>query len=104
GSTVRVRQRALQKCRTWPFFFRIDLQVVQIAVGMEPFLEPSESKRSDPAAKNASEMIVLASRPRQSRHPGQSGDRSFSPYPATRPRTELTVFTAAGRWWDRQPP
>jgi hypothetical protein len=41
GSTVRVRQRALQKRCTWRFFFRIDLQILEREAGMEPFMEPS---------------------------------------------------------------
>jgi hypothetical protein len=41
GSTVRVRQRALQKVRIWGFSFRYHLQNQQRAVGMEPFTEPS---------------------------------------------------------------
>jgi hypothetical protein len=39
GSTVRVRQRALQKPRKPGFFFRVGLQDPQRAVGMEPFME-----------------------------------------------------------------
>ncbi len=45
GSTVRVRQRALQKTRSRPFSFRIDLQKLECGVGMEPFMEPSGRKR-----------------------------------------------------------
>src|SRR5438128_4150650 len=41
GSTVRVRQRALQKPRIERFFFRKDLQVLQREAGMEPFVKPS---------------------------------------------------------------
>jgi hypothetical protein len=41
GSTVRVRQRALQKPRTRAFCFRIDLQILERWPGMEPFMEPS---------------------------------------------------------------
>ncbi len=37
GSTVRVRQRALQEPRRCGVSFSIDLQVAQFAVGMEPF-------------------------------------------------------------------
>jgi hypothetical protein len=44
GSTVRVRQRALQKPRSWGFFSRIDLHVVEHEQGMEPFMEPSGRK------------------------------------------------------------
>src|SRR5438128_2182753 len=40
-STVRVRQRALQKRRMSGFFFRINLKNLHCAVGMEPFMEPS---------------------------------------------------------------
>ena len=36
GSTVRVRQRALQNCRTRGFFLRLYLQILQRAAGMEP--------------------------------------------------------------------
>jgi hypothetical protein len=45
GSTVRVRQRALQKPRITGFLFRIDLQVLERGAGMEPFMEPSGRKR-----------------------------------------------------------
>jgi hypothetical protein len=45
GSTVRVRQRALQKRRTRGFSFRADLQVVEGDAGMEPLVEPSGPKR-----------------------------------------------------------
>jgi hypothetical protein len=45
GSTVRVRQRALQKPRIRGFSFRYHLQNQQRAVGLEPFLEPSGRKR-----------------------------------------------------------
>src|SRR6266550_4026171 len=44
GSTVRVRQRDLQKSRKTGFPFRIDLQVVELDQGMEPFMEPSGRK------------------------------------------------------------
>jgi hypothetical protein len=44
GSTVRVRQRALQKPRVTALF-RIDLQVLERGAGMEPFMEPSGRKR-----------------------------------------------------------
>ena len=48
GSTVRVRQRALQNPRSEAFFFQLDLQIAQVAVGMEPFMEPSgRERRSD---------------------------------------------------------
>src|SRR6266487_2636252 len=42
GSTVRVRQRALQKRRTSalsPFLVQVDLLLVERAVDMEPFME-----------------------------------------------------------------
>ena len=45
GSTVRVRQRALQKARKPAFYLRIDLHVLQYAVGMEPFMELSGPER-----------------------------------------------------------
>jgi hypothetical protein len=38
GSTVRIRQRTLQKPRTWSFFPRLYLQIPQRATGMEPFM------------------------------------------------------------------
>jgi hypothetical protein len=41
GSTVRVRQRALQNPRKSGFIFRVDLHALQYAVGMEPFMELS---------------------------------------------------------------
>src|SRR5690242_11391277 len=42
GSTVRVRQRALQKPRFSGFYFRIDLHRIQYAPVMEPFMELSD--------------------------------------------------------------
>ena len=45
GSTVRVRQRALQKARKGAFCFTSDLRVHHRAVGMEPFMEPSGHER-----------------------------------------------------------
>jgi hypothetical protein len=45
GSTVRVRQRALQNPCIAEFSFRLDLHDLQRAVGMEPFMEPSYPKR-----------------------------------------------------------
>src|SRR6266516_1724435 len=44
GSTVRVRQRALQNPRITGFLFRIDLQILEHGAGMEPFMEPSGRK------------------------------------------------------------
>jgi hypothetical protein len=44
GSTVRVRQRALQKPRSQGFFVRIDLQDRQRVVGMEPLYGAFRSK------------------------------------------------------------
>jgi hypothetical protein len=41
GSTVRVRQRALQKRCNGHFSVQADLHMLQTAVGMEPFVEPS---------------------------------------------------------------
>jgi hypothetical protein len=41
GSTVRVRQRALQKPRTLGFLARIDLLLVEHAVGVEHVVEQS---------------------------------------------------------------
>jgi hypothetical protein len=41
GSTVRVRQRALQKPRTWALLRSARLQGRQRAVGVEPFMELS---------------------------------------------------------------
>jgi hypothetical protein len=46
GSTVRVRQRALQKRRKSRFLFGENLHDLQRAVGMEPFMEPSGSERT----------------------------------------------------------
>ncbi len=45
GSTVRVRQRALQKPRMRGFSFPIDLQITERGAGMEPFMEPSGPER-----------------------------------------------------------
>src|SRR5579862_5359131 len=45
GSTVRVRQRALQKRRTSGFCVQDDLLFVVRAVGMEPFMELSRRER-----------------------------------------------------------
>src|SRR6266699_4858066 len=44
GSTVRVRQRALQNPRSWGFFVQNDLLFVVRAVGMEPFMELSRTR------------------------------------------------------------
>jgi hypothetical protein len=56
GSTVRVRQRALQKRRKPTLLFRENLHDLQRAVGMEPFMEPSGSERG----LKASEMVAFA--------------------------------------------
>jgi hypothetical protein len=45
GSTVRVRQRALQKPRKSGFPFRVVLHELQFAQGMEPFMELSDLER-----------------------------------------------------------
>ena len=45
GSTVRVRQRALQKPSVMGFWFRIHLQFLECGTGMERFMEPSGQKR-----------------------------------------------------------
>jgi hypothetical protein len=42
GSTVRVRQRALQKRRKSDFLFRIFLHREQRALGIEPIVELSD--------------------------------------------------------------
>jgi hypothetical protein len=44
GSTVRVRQRALQKRRNRRFLVQTDLLRVERAVGMEPFMELSRRR------------------------------------------------------------
>jgi hypothetical protein len=44
GSTVRVRQRALQKRRTAGFWGKGDLPFLDRAVHMEPLMEPSDQK------------------------------------------------------------
>jgi hypothetical protein len=49
GSTVRVRQRALQKRCTAALFSREYLHDLQGAVGMEPFMEPSVRHYGDGA-------------------------------------------------------
>ncbi len=41
GSTVRVRQRALQRPRKPELLLSAHLQTVERDVGMEPFMEPS---------------------------------------------------------------
>src|ERR671935_2263822 len=46
GSTVRVRQRALQKRCKAALLFRENLHDLQPAIGMEPFMEPSGSERA----------------------------------------------------------
>jgi hypothetical protein len=46
GSTVRVRQRALQKRRTPALFVQIDLLQGERAVGMDPSMELSGSNAS----------------------------------------------------------
>jgi hypothetical protein len=45
GSTVRVRQRALQDACKEAVFVRLNLQEFQRAVGMEPFMELSDPER-----------------------------------------------------------
>src|SRR5215207_3460037 len=45
GSTVRVRQRALQKPRNRGFLCRRNLHEFQYAMGMEPFMELSDPER-----------------------------------------------------------
>jgi hypothetical protein len=45
GSTVRVRQRALQKPRITELFVSINLHVCERGAGMEPVMEPSGRKR-----------------------------------------------------------
>ena len=57
GSTVRVRQRALQNPRTRGFFVQDDLLFVARAVGMEPFMELS-SKRG--RAELSARPLVVA--------------------------------------------
>src|SRR5215210_6021805 len=57
GSTVRVRQRALQKRRKQGFFFRARLHDPQRAVGMEPFVEPSAREVSPLGAKSGDVAI-----------------------------------------------
>ncbi len=47
GSTVRVRQRALQKLRNRGFFCRRNMHELQRGVGMEPFMERSGRERVD---------------------------------------------------------
>src|SRR5438105_1696816 len=44
GSTVRVRQRALQKRRTSALCVHVDLRVQPRAVGMEPIMELSRRR------------------------------------------------------------
>ena len=44
GSTVRVRQRALQKRRSRGFSVQKNLRTTQRAVGMEPIMELSRSR------------------------------------------------------------
>jgi hypothetical protein len=56
GSTVRVRQRALQKPANRRFLFCANLHDLQRAMGMEPFMDPSDSER----ALEASEMDASA--------------------------------------------
>jgi hypothetical protein len=46
GSTVRVRQRALQKPANRRFLFCANLHDLQRAMGMEPFMDPSDSERA----------------------------------------------------------
>jgi hypothetical protein len=45
GSTVRVRQRALEKRANRRLFFPLHLRTCQRASGMEPFMEPPGSER-----------------------------------------------------------
>jgi hypothetical protein len=64
GSTVRVRQRALQKPRKRGFLFRIHLHDLQRAQGMEPFMELSGPERplASRAAPQASAFDAARSR------------------------------------------
>jgi hypothetical protein len=49
GSPVRVLKRALEKSRISELSFRIDLQMIERAPGMEPFVEPL-GRKGRPAA------------------------------------------------------
>jgi hypothetical protein len=52
GSTVRVRQRALQKPAKRRFFSRVHLRDPQRAVGMEPVMEPAGREASPSGTEN----------------------------------------------------
>src|SRR6266516_5214290 len=70
GSTVRVRQRALQKPRITGLFASIDLlQVLERGAGMEPFIEPSGRKR----------LLESASRDRARGHISPTSARTALP-------------------------
>ena len=74
GSTVRVRQRALQKRRKSALFVSPPLQIFQRAMGMEPFMEPSGSER----VLQTSEIGAFAGRSSRVASP-PAGPRSSSP-------------------------
>jgi hypothetical protein len=57
GSTVRVRQRALQKRRKSALLFAENLHDLQRAVGMEPFMEPSGSEDALEAGSRFSPVV-----------------------------------------------
>jgi hypothetical protein len=58
GSTVRVRQRALQKRRKWALFLSGCLQDLQYAVRVEPFMEPSGSERTLQSVENGAFAVA----------------------------------------------
>src|SRR5918992_4881597 len=83
GSTVRVRQRALEKApQIGGFFCRGRLQDAQYAVRVEPFMEPSGSG----ARSKASEMGAFDEGVTQTSLPGDGADarRGQAPYSTAR--------------------
>jgi hypothetical protein len=56
GSTVRVRQRALQKRRKPGCSVQTALQILHVAVGMEPFMELSDPGAASIDAKADSHL------------------------------------------------
>jgi hypothetical protein len=64
GSTVRVRQRALQKPCKSGLCLEVELQELQRALGMEPFMELSDRRRAPHCRETGAERTPCAGRSR----------------------------------------
>src|SRR5437899_9433647 len=82
GSTVRVRQRALQRTRKGGFLFREDLHDLQHAVGMEPFWS-LQTRNADARARKRAGMLATRSFNRrcEAAQPNGARDASGSVHP-----------------------